>query len=181
MAKDGTMRGGMRYGSGQKKKELTERIMEGKHNSKVLSLPDIADPPAVDMPPRSYLSDVQKDGIKLEAVEIRNETWEWLKARGCAHLIYPHLVDKYAMHMARWIHLQRLISKYGYVGKHPTTDNPMPSIFVREAQDESKEVNASWFMIFQIVKENCSVPYVGNTPYEDSMERLLSYRTSKGG
>ena len=38
-----------------------------------------------------------------------------------------------------------------------------------------KQVNSTWFAIYQIVKENCSVEY-GQTPHDDLMERLLSAR-----
>ena len=36
--------------------------------------------------------------------------------------------------------------------------------------------NKIQFQIFQIVKENCSVEFSGNTPHEDAMELLLRSR-----
>lgn len=40
-----------------------------------------------------------------------------------------------------------------------------------------KQINQSWYQIYQIVKENCSVEYSG-APQDDLMERLL--KASKG-
>ncbi|HHU23307.1 MAG TPA: hypothetical protein GXZ52_07860 [Clostridiales bacterium] len=37
--------------------------------------------------PRSYLTAKQKDGSTTLAAEIFNNTWQWLKERGCAQLI----------------------------------------------------------------------------------------------
>ena len=39
-----------------------------------------------------------------------------------------------------------------------------------------KQVNADWFQIYQIVRENCSVEYGGRDPQDDIMERLLRAR-----
>ena len=38
------------------------------------------------------------------------------------------------------------------------------------------QANRLWNEIFQIVKENCSVEYTGNSPQDDLMERLLTAR-----
>ena len=43
-------------------------------------------------------------------------------------------------------------------------------------QNYMKQVNQIWYQIYQVVKENCSVEFAGNTPQDDVMERLLRSR-----
>lgn len=61
MAKDGTLRGGSRAGSGSKRKPLAEKIAEGnpgKRKLTVLEFPDTADLKGNDMPkPAEYLTE----------------------------------------------------------------------------------------------------------------------------
>ena len=113
---------------------------------------------------------------ELHADEIYTETWDWLKARNCAHLINPILLQEYAMATARWIQIEGVTSQYGFISKHPTTGMPSQSPFVAEAQSYLKLSNTLWLQIDQIVKENCSVEYGGANPHDDLMERLLSAR-----
>lgn len=44
------------------------------------------------------------------------------------------------------------------------------------SQSYMKQTNYCWMQIYQIVKENCSVEFQGNTPQDDVMERLLRAR-----
>ena len=67
----------------------------------------------------------------------------------------------------------------GFLAKHPTTGNAIPSPYVAMSQSFSKQANNLWYQIYQVVKENCSVEYKGATPHDDMMERLLSAR--RGG
>ena len=180
MAKDGTYRGntpGNTHGAGRKRKALADQIVEGRVDSKVLSLPEIPDLEAVDMPsPREYLSAPQKVGADFKAREIYNETWTWLHERSCTHLINQQLIESYAVSISRWIQCENLISEKGFIAKHPTTGNPMASPYVTIAQNYMRQANAAWFMIFQVVRENCSTTYQGTNPHDDTMERLLQMR-----
>lgn len=174
MAKDGTNRGGPRPGSGPKRKPLLEKIQNGK-DAKILAgeLPKPVDISGEEIPPvREYLKAKQKNGSELLASEIFKETWLWLKARGCEKLVSKQIIEQYAMSVARWIQCEEAISEFGYIAKHPTTSNPMASPFVQMSRDYKKQVNADWFQIHQVVRENCSVDYEGN-PNDDLMERLL--------
>ena len=73
MAKDGTMRGGARPGSGPKRKALTEKISAGK-TATVIDLPDASELTGVDMPPvKDYMKAKQKSGTDLCAEEIFQE------------------------------------------------------------------------------------------------------------
>ena len=178
MAKDGTNRGGARVGSGRKPKALADKISKGS-SAMAMELPE---PPAfegADVPPiKEYLKARQKNGKDLCAAEVYEETWKWLKERGCDRLVNSQLVEQYAMSVSRWIQCEECISEYGFLAKHPTTGNAIASPYVSMSQTYMKQVNQIWYQIYQIVKENCSVEFNGNTPQDDVMERLL--RTRKG-
>ena len=87
MAKDGTNRGGARVGSGRKSKALTEKISAGMA-ADVIDLPEPSAVDGADMPPvKDYLKAKQKGGRDLCAAEVYEETWKWLKERGCERLV----------------------------------------------------------------------------------------------
>ena len=86
MAKDGTARGGARMGAGRKTKALAEKISEGQAAT-VMEFTDAAQFQGEDIPPiKDYLKARQKVG-SLCAEEVYNETWKWLKERGCAAIV----------------------------------------------------------------------------------------------
>ena len=178
MAKDGTMRGGPRPGQGRPKKALTDKILDGTADE-ALVLPEPAFFDGEDVPPvKEYLKAKQKNGKEMCAEEIYREVFTWLKARHCELLVSPQLIEQYAMSISRWIQCEEAISEFGFLAKHPTTGNAIASPYVAMSRDYMKQVNATWFSIFQIVKENCSIEYDGATPHDDVMERLL--RSRKG-
>ena len=184
MAKDGTARGGQRPGSGRKSKALTEKIESGNPGGrklKVIDLPSAPDLDGEDMPePSAYLKDKQKAGIEFQAEDVFKETWLWLKERGCEKLIAKQTIEQYAMAVSRWIQCERAISEYGFLAKHPTTQAPIASPYVAMAQQYQKQSSAIWYSIFQVVKENCSADYSGESPGDDMMERLLRTGRNNG-
>ena len=127
MAKDGTNRGGARIGAGAKKKALVDKIAEGNPGGRTLTVMEFenaADLKGVEMPePNKMLEAVQKDGKTLVAGEIYRDTWKWLDERGCAALISPQLLERYAMSVARWIQCEEAVTEFGFLAKHPTTGN----------------------------------------------------------
>jgi len=181
MAKDGTNRGGARPGSGPKKKPLTTKIIEGKVKNEAPSLlPEPVVFEGVDVPPiKDYLKASQKSGKDLCAEDIFKETWIWLKERGCEKLVSTQLIEQYAMSVSRWIQCEECISDYGFLAKHPTTGNAIASPYVSISQTYMKQVNQTWFQIFQIVKENSISEYGGLNPQDDVMERLLKARSKR--
>ena len=183
MAKDGTNRGGARPGSGQRKKPLHDKILEGNPGKRpltVMEFKNTADLEGASMPPpREYLKSVQKNGKPSLAVEIYENIWNWLYERHCAHLIPAQILEQYAQSCARWIQCEESITEFGFLAKHPTTGNAIPSPYVAMSQSFAKQANKLWFQIFQVVKENSTADYRGNTPHDDAMERLLTAR--KGG
>lgn len=184
MAKDGTNRGGRRPRSGPGKDALADKTLNGRP-AEVMAFPvtpiDAADLPegsdleGVDIPkPSAYLSAQQRDGKPLGADKIYNETMRWLKERGCEKLINPRQVESYSEAYARYIQCSEALSKYGMIGKHPTTKLPTTSPFVSMELQYQKQANIIWYEIFSIVKENSLTPYEGMP--QNSMEALL-----KGG
>lgn len=94
---------------------------------------------ALEMPPvKEYLSAVQRDGTELCAADVLCNTVSWLKSKGVQGVVPEHLVEQYALSVARWIHLEAMISKYGYIAKHPTTGAPVQSPYVAMAQSYAK-------------------------------------------
>ena len=176
MAKDGTNRGGPRPGTGPKKKPLIDKINDGRVDGEKI-LPQPAEIEGYDIPPvKDYLKAKQKSGKDLCAEDIFVATYKWLKNCGCEKLVTVQQIEQYAMSVSRWIQCEEAISEFGFLAKHPTTGNAIASPFVAMSRDYMKQVNATWFAIHQIVKENCSVDYGGATPHDDLMERLLTAR-----
>ena len=180
VAKDGTMRGGPRAGSGRKSKALAEKIETGNPGGRtltVMELPDDTNLSGADMPePKSYMQDKQKNGEEFDAADIFEETWKWLRERGCEKLVSVQLLEQYSMAVSRWIQCEQAISEYGLLAKHPTTGAPIASPYVSMSRDYMKQVNSIWYSIFQIVKENSLTAYDGPTPQDDVMEMLLRSR-----
>lgn len=192
MAKDGTNRGGRRVRAGDKPAPLSDKMAAGTP-ARVLDLPDFsqdlyveadelevsADLRGEDMPaPSDYLSARQKDGKPLGADALYAETWKWLRARVCERFVNPRLIEAYAQAFTRYIQCEDAVSTYGLLGKHPTTGGAIASPFVQMSQSYQKQANLIWYEIFDIVKQNCSVAFVGN-PQDDIMEALLSGRGGK--
>ena len=176
MAKDGTNRGGARAGAGRKKKALGDKVAEGRtDNLKVLPTP--ADLAGEAMPPiHEFMKAKQRGGKDLCAVAVYENVWNWLNEKGCAALVNPTLLQQYAMSVSRWIQCEETISEFGFLAKHPTTGAAIASPYVAMSQQYMKQVNQIWYQIYQIVKENCSVDYQGESPQDDVMERLLRAR-----
>ena len=176
MAKDGTMRGGARVGSGRKSKALTEKIDSGLAAT-VIDLPEPAEISGEDVPlVKDFLKAAQKSGIDLCAEDVFKSTFLWLKERGCERLVNTQLIEQYAMSVSRWVQCETCISEYGFLAKHPTTWAAITSPYVTMSQNYLKQVNQCWYQIYQIVKENCSTDYSEPSPQDDLMERLLRAR-----
>lgn len=109
---------------------------------------------AVEMPPvKEYLTAVQRDGSELCADDVYRHTIDWLKQKGCENAVSAQIVEQYAMSVARWVHLEQMISKYGYIAKHPTTGAPMQSPYVTMAQGYLKQSSAIRAEILSLVKD----------------------------
>jgi hypothetical protein len=183
LSKDGTNRGGARIGAGSKKKPLAEKIAEGNPGGRKLTVMEFSDTATLQgqsMPePNKMLEAIQKDGKTLVASEIYKSTWTWLNERGCAVLVSPQLLERYAMSVARWIQCEEAVTEYGFLAKHPTTGSAIQSPYVAIGHNYEKQTNLLWMEIYQIVKENCTGDYRNVNPQDDVMERLLTARKGK--
>ena len=136
-----------------------------------------ADLAGLELPkPSVFLSARQKDGSTLCAAEIYENVWKWLAERGCAALVSPQLIERYAMASARWIQCESITSELGFLAKHPTTGAAIQSPYVAIADKYMTQANRLWSEIYQIVRENCTGEYGGANPQDDVMERLLRAR-----
>jgi len=152
----------------------------GRRKLMVMEFTDAAELEGESMPPpRDYLAAKQKNGKTTLAVEIYEKTWQWLKERRCVHLIPAQLIEQYAQSVARWIQCEECITEFGFLAKHPTTGNAIPSPYVAMSQSFMKQANNLWYQIYQVVRENCATEYKGATPHDDVMEKLLTAR--RGG
>jgi len=192
MAKDGTNRGGRRVRAGDKPDSLAEKIASGRA-ARVFEPIDFeineefetgdfevtSELEGENIPkPGEYLSSKQKDGKQLGADKIFKETWIWLKKRKCAQYVNPRLVEAYSQAFARYIQCEEAISKFGFLGKHPTTGAAIANPFVQMSVSFGKQANLLWYEIFDIVKQNCTTDFV-NSPQDNVMELLLTARKKK--
>ncbi len=189
MARDGTNRGGRRVRAGHKPDDLIDKIQKGTAaqvmdftGTELEGVDDygaIADLPGADIPqPDSYLSAQQRDGEPLGADIIYTETMKWLRDRGCDRLVNHRLVESYSEAFARYIQCSEAVSKFGLLGKHPTTNAPIASPFVQMALSFQKQANLLWYEIFDVVKQNSTTAYEGS-PQDDAMEKLLRTRSKR--
>ena len=166
---------------GRPKKALADKIADGNPGKRTLTVIDFKDsaPDLEGQPmpkPSEFLSATQKDGSTLCAAEVFENTWKWLSDRGCATIVSPQLIERYAMSSARWIQCETLTSKLGFLAKHPTTGAAIQSPYVAIADRYMTQANKLWSEIFQVVRENCTTEYGGASPQDDVMERLLRAR-----
>ena len=184
MVKDGTNRGGRRVRAGAKPGPLGEKLAAGRPATRLedpLNEPfdfagnDIGDGAVragETMPePSDYLSEIQRDGKPLGADLVYRETWQWLDQRGCSHFVAPRLIEAYAQAFARYVQCEQAISKFGLLGKHPTTGAAIASPFVAMSQSF-----VYWYEIYEIVRATCTTDYAGTTPGEEVTEQLLNAR-----
>jgi len=110
---------------------------------------------AVEMPSvKEYLTAVQRDGTELCAKDVYRRTVQWIKEQHCENVISEQMIEEYSMAVARWVHLEQMISKYGYIAKHPTTGAAIPSPYVAMAQGYLKQISAIRAEINQLIKYN---------------------------
>ena len=83
------------------------------------------------------------------------------------------------MSAARWIQCEEAVTEWGFLAKHPTTGNAIQSPYVAMSQSYMAQTNHLWDEIYQIVKDNCSSEYKGDSPQDDIMERLLRSHDGK--
>ena len=166
MAKDGTIRGGKRVGSGRKKEIDSERaLVEGD------AIPEYNQSEDTRRKAPSYLSRGQKCGITLTSKKIYRDTFAFLEKIKCDKLVNPKLVEQYAMAAGRWQQCEEMASREGLTGCHPTTGATIASPYVTMAQNYAKQATVAWAQIQQIIQASGAT--TESIP-DDPMEALLS-------
>lgn len=170
MAKDGTNRGGLRIGAGNKPKNYKPIDFDTLQDS-ISELPEAEElDVGYEIPEVSeYLKELQRDGSKLCAEKIFNDTYIWLARQGCEDIVSQQLIEQYSMSVARWIQCEKEISRHGLLSAHPTTKVPIASPFVSMSREYKKQVNADFYQIYVIVREHS----LGIEDEHDEMEDLL--------
>jgi hypothetical protein len=121
--------------AGQKKAARDKMLRQSANETEVVEFPNAVEFQGVKMPqPSTMLSAVQKDGKPLIASEIYKGTWDWLNERGCASIVSPQVLERYAMSAARWIQCEAAITEYGFLAKHPTTGSAIQSPYIVMSQ-----------------------------------------------
>ena len=170
-------RGGARTGAGRKKKSLAEKQLNGNPGRapiKKLKNIEPAEMAGEDIPRApAYLSRHTKNVSDKLAPQIFDDTWRWLKERGCEKFVVKGLIEQYALYLARAIQCEEGVDTYGLLAKHPTTGSPIANPLMTMSINFSKQANALWVQIFQIVKENSSMAVGERDPNDLLMEKLL--------
>ncbi len=169
----GNGHGGARPNSGRKKSAIKDKLENDIYGKKIQVLKFEDDLVGEEMPaPGEYLSEQTKGVSENIGREVYEKTWIWLKERGCEKLINPIVLEQYAMCVARWIQAEMAVHRFGFIAKHPTTEMPTASPFIRISQDFLKQSTTQWLQIYQIVKENCSEAFTKDEV--DPMAMLLN-------
>jgi hypothetical protein len=179
MSKDGTERGGVRPGTGRKKKPLAEKILEGERSDRPLTVLSFADAKELSDIPLSheFLSSQQLDQMtkKLNetmAPQIYQETYKWLNDRKLAQLIKKEMVEAYALHIARWIECEKYVFEYGMFTNDKRSGELKINAFEQNASVHERRASTLWYQIYLIIQQNSSVRYNDN-PHDDIMKKFF--------
>ena len=174
----GIGRGGARANSGRKRKALSEAILDGTRKSRLKIVKfegvDLIDETTPTIPEiKEHLKAVQKDGEVLLAEMFFNRIYLWLVARKCEKLIEDDYLQRFALQQARYVQIENLISKTGFLVKSPSgaaLESPLEAM----ALNRLKMVNQMQQSIENIVRTNCETTYTGYSYGSDPMEDLLN-------
>ena len=177
MAK-GDGRGGARSNAGRPRKALSEAIIDGTRPSRLKSVKfqgeNLLDEDTPTIPEAmGDLTEFQKDGEELLAKKFFEDIWNWLVERKCEKLFDINYLQRFAMQQARYVQLERLISKHGFLAKSSSgdaRDNPLEAILMNRL----KILNQMQYAIENTVRTNCTVAFTGLPNVGDPMEALLS-------
>lgn len=176
MAK-GDGRGGARQNAGRPRKALADAIIDGTRPSRLKSVKfegeELTNETTPTVPESmGYLTEIQKDGEELLAKKFFQDIWNWLSERKCEKLFEVNYLQRFAMQQARYVQLERLISKHGFLAKSSSgdaRDNPLEAILINRL----KILNQMQYSIENTVKANCTVNFTGLPNTSDPMEALL--------
>ncbi len=170
--------GGARQNAGRPRKPLATAVLDGTRPSRLKAttfdnVPSLVDEDTPTAPEcMSYLKEAQRDGEQLLAEKFFGDIWQWLSERKCEKLFDANYLQRFAMQQARYVQLERLISRLGFLAKTSggdSRDNPLEAM----ALNRLKMLNTMQMNIEGIVRANCAEPFTGLPGIDDPMEKLL--------
>lgn len=158
MSKDGINRGGRRVRAGAKPEALNDKLAAGRPATR-LTTPaelDVFDLDGTDIGDGALLAGepmprtrripigraARRPAARCGADLVYRETWNWLDERGCTEFVSKRLIEQCepGVRPLRPVRAQA-ISKFGLLGKHPTTGAAIASPFVAMSQSFGKQAN----------------------------------------
>lgn len=176
--------GGRRQGAGRKKKEVIARILDGQATA--MEMPHfsaISNLTGAEMPkPNEYLTkETRQVNTANRGKEIYEDLWNWLKERDCHLLVNPESLQQYALSLARCEQCENAIHEHGFLAKHPTTQMPCESPFVRIAQKYQKQAQGQWSAIEVNIAERLRYYVDKNAVSNDPLDIILNRAIDKAG
>lgn len=102
-----------------------------------------------------YLKEVTSRSNGSDAVvKIYEETWNWLKDRGCDNYVKKELVEQYALFTCRFIQCEEGINHYGLLAKNPANRMPIANPYVGMSIAYQRQATEVWQQIARIVDEH---------------------------
>jgi hypothetical protein len=172
--------GGARINSGRPRKAFADAIIDGTRKSRIKTVKlegtELLDANTPTVPEvMEYLKTPQKDGEAILSEIFFSRIYKWLSERKCEKLIEADFLQRFALQQARYVQIENLISKTGFLAKSSSgtaIESPLESM----ALNRLKIVNQMQQAIENIVRANCETPYTGFPNCSDPMEQLLSGR-----
>ena len=165
----GTTNGGERRNSGPKPKVNATTF-------DVVELPETAAEKAAGIPTPAWMKRKQMEGrAELAAEELKQRIDAWLIERDVRRHVPDHMIEMFAMALARYIQTEEEVSKYGFLAAHPTTKAPMTSPYVTMSIEYGKQVQATWWQIYQTIKDATAAegePMMMASPANDLIDLL---------
>ncbi len=172
--------GGARSNAGRPRKALSEALVDGTRPSRLKTVKfegvELLDENTPTVPEvMEYLKAVQKDGDLLLAEMFFIRIYKWLVDRKCEKLIEEDYLQRFALQQARYVQIENLISKTGFLAKS-SSGTAIESPLEAMALNRLKILNQMQQTIENIVRAYCETPYTGFPNGSGPMEMLLSGR-----
>ena len=173
-------RGGKRPGAGRKPKALVDKLADGNVGHRPIKVLGFGDKNGARPECPDYLKDkVNKSGGYPNAEEIWNQVVDWLETTGCVHLIPPDYIAEYTLLKVRWLEAEARTDVTGFLARHPVTQQPITSPFIKAGIEYLKAADVAWQRIWKIVAQNSETEFRIDTPNDVLMSSILQYGAQK--
>jgi hypothetical protein len=166
--------GGARAGAGRKPKPVAQKISEGNPGKRQLNRMDANIGKDNETPPE-YFAALQGIGdLTLPTLEeLYNDTVNFLRPTKCLPLISRQLISDYALWCKNFLEAEQNMLRYSQVAKTEAMKIKVTT-FVDAATKSYANVERSWRLIYEILRENCM------TPINDELNENPLYRIANG-